>query len=133
MGLDLSDFPCASPEVVWACAQKSSKYIKGRITSVGADSHCHASSEVGNLNGLHLARDTGRRFLKTYQIFSDVFSLGLRHVVAFDLELGDEEGTIRVTEFEPHSHTPVSARTHHTVPYTSAKTCYEDILKVGCR
>ena len=59
MGLDISDFPCASPELVWSCVQKSSKYIKGRITSVGGDRHVQASSELGNLRGLHVAGHTG--------------------------------------------------------------------------
>ena len=55
---------------------------------------------------------------------------GLRHVVAFDLALGDEEGIIKVIEIEPHSHRPNSAKIEHIVPFTSAKTCYQDILKV---
>ena len=59
MGLDLADFPAASPEVVWAAVQRSSKYIRGRIRTVGNDSYYHASSETGNLNGFHLPRDTG--------------------------------------------------------------------------
>lgn len=76
MGLELENFPCASPEVIWASTAKSSRYVKGRIISKGADTHCYASSEPGNLRSLHIARDTGNnkkslrlKFIRAFQGF----------------------------------------------------------------
>eukprot|EP00210_Caulerpa_lentillifera_P004426 g4223.t1 len=112
--LNLDDLPYASPELIWKCIEKTSKYKRGRIPRAGADSYFNASTEEGNIVGYHLARDTG-----------------VRHLVTFELTLDEDEESFVLTEIEPHNQKPIASKTNHTISAgSSLKTCYEDILKI---